>query len=65
MNGGADIVSETRERESRGASSAADGVGSLDDEHSLAAPRELDGRGQPIGPGTDYDCIVAAAARVV
>src|SRR5206468_2764865 len=33
----------------------------LDDQHRLARPGQRDGRGQPIRPGTDHDCVIGPA----
>ena len=57
MDGRADIVEETRERELLGACAAADGVGFLDDKHLPARACEFHGRGEAIRAGAHNNSI--------
>jgi hypothetical protein len=63
MNGGAEVVRETRERQFRGTHAAANSIGGLEDEHGSSGARQNSRRGQTVRPGTDYNPIVFAAAR--
>jgi hypothetical protein len=48
------------ESELAGAGAAADLVGPFDDEYASPASRQLGRGGEPVGPGTDHDCVVFA-----
>ncbi len=63
MNGGANIVQESREGEFFGARAAADRLLALDHEHGPAGLRERDRGGEAVGPGADHDIIVFSARR--
>ncbi len=53
VNGRADVVRESRQRQLGGSHAPADRVARLVDPHPAAGSREDDGRGQAVRPGTD------------
>src|SRR5688572_24265933 len=59
MDGRADVVAETRERDLLGARAAADGLLRLQDGDGEALTGEDDGGGEPVRAGSDDDGVVS------